>query len=483
MFQVALSRAGVGNVFSLPALRLGSRQWSGLAAGLVLSASVACPGQLLARDYRVANEGELNSALRAAGAGDRVLLREGEWKDLYLSIRKGGTVMQPLVVMAEVPGKTVFTGQSYVRISGDNIVFANVVFRDGYAPGSTLINVRGSKGGSPKRNRISGILVDNFSNPDKETKDFWVSLAGEGHRVDHCAFIGKTNAGPTMVIRVDLDEGKPNQHQIEYNYFGPRPNLGANGAETIRVGTSSVVDEVSATRIYRNVFERTDGEPEVVSLKSRDNIVEENTFYEVAGAVTLRHGGHNSVLRNVFVGNGKENTGGVRVTGADHIVAGNYFEGLSGSGYLSALTLMNGEANASSSGYRPVERLALSGNSFFNNNQIAFGAGANDVRTVSPTGVEISGNIFGGEGKLKLREYAPLSGVTFSGNIASRRVGFTNDGTERQDFELRRAANGLLYAYLGGERIEAGVPVDMKPVTWTEVGPDYFTIPSVASAE
>ncbi|MBB3991946.1 polysaccharide lyase 6 family protein [Croceicoccus naphthovorans] len=454
----------------------------GIRAALVGAAlggtALVSPQLALARDYNVRTESELSTALRAAKPGDRVFLREGEWKDLQFSIKQGGTAAKPVIVAAKVAGKTIITGESSVRIAGDNIVLANLVFRDGYSPSSTVINVRGSGDHLPKNNRITGNVVENFSKPDKTQKDYWVSLTGEGHRVDHNAFVGKTNAGPTMVVRLDLDKGKPNNHKIEYNYFGPRPDFGGNGAETIRVGTSTVVDDVSGTQIYRNVFERTNGEPEVISLKSRENVVAENTFYEVSGALTFRQGGKNVARRNVFVGNGREKTGGIRLTGSDHTVTENYFEGLNGTGYLSALTLMNGESDASSSGYRAVQRATITNNSFYDSLQFAFGAGANDSRTVTPTQVAMSGNLFGGQTAMKLREYAPLGGVAFTGNVASPKIRLGNGIAATETFEVRREKNGLLYAYRDGQRIETGVPFDMQPVTWREVGPAYYEKPT-----
>ena len=73
---------------------------------------------------------------------------------------------------------------------------------------------------------------------DKKKDSKWVSLYGSDNRVDHCYFAGKTNLGQTMVVWLDK-ESPENRHRIDHNHFGPRPPLGENGGESIRVGDSS----------------------------------------------------------------------------------------------------------------------------------------------------------------------------------------------------------------------------------------------------
>lgn len=446
----------------------------------VILASAAMSSQALARDIDVSSGSELSRALQTARPGDRILLREGEWTNLTFTVDRGGTPKEPITVAAKVPGQTFLTGQSAVRLAGSNIVLADLIFRDGYSPTSVVINVRANDDlYHPRNNRITGVVIENFSKPNINDKDNWISLTGYDHRVDHSAFIGKTNEGPTLVVRMDLDEGKPNRHRIEQNYFGYRPPFGDNGAETIRVGASTDVDQSAQTRIYRNLFERTNGEAEAVSLKARDIIVEENTFYEVLGALTFRHGGHNSAIRNVFFGNNLANTGGIRLTGPDHTVTGNYFEGVRGTGYLGVLAIMSGQANASSSEYRPVERASISGNSYFNSRRLTLAVGASSTLSVPPSDTQVTGNLFGGNRIVEVREYASTDGISFSGNLASTEAQLAPQYAETQPMISQRAANGLYYSYINGQRVSSGAPSDLNPVTREEVGPAYYTKPSL----
>ena len=143
--------------------------------------------------------------------------------------------------------------------------------------------------------------------------------------MDHCYLAGKTSESPTLQIEAD---GTPNRHRIDHNHFGPRSPLGRNGGETIRVGYSGQSMNVSATLVEQNLFERCDGELEIISNKSCENIYRGNTFLDCAGMLTLRHGNRCLVEGNFFFARNKKGSGGIRVIGEDHTVINNYIDGV-----------------------------------------------------------------------------------------------------------------------------------------------------------
>jgi poly(beta-D-mannuronate) lyase len=115
--------------------------------------------------------------------------------------------------------------------------------------------------------------------------------------MDHCYLAGKTNDSPTLQIEVG---SSPNRHLIDHNHFGPRPPLGRNGGETIRVGYSHQSMSNSCTTVEHNLFDRCDGELEIISNKSCENVYRFNTFLDCAGMFTLRHGNRCLVEGNFF---------------------------------------------------------------------------------------------------------------------------------------------------------------------------------------
>src|SRR3546814_10947255 len=76
----------------------------------------------------------------------------------------------------------------------------------------------------------------------------------------------------------------------------------------------------SHTIVERNIFDRTSGEVEIVSVKSGGNIVRENLVLASPGAFVLRHGNGNLVERNIFFGKGVPDPGGVRIINRDQTV-------------------------------------------------------------------------------------------------------------------------------------------------------------------
>ena len=87
-----------------------------------------------------------------------------------------------------------------------------------------------------------------------------------------------------------------------------------------------------ATQFVNNLLVDSDGERELISIKSGENRIAGNTIFESASMISLRHGKANVVENNVIIGNNKQDTGGIRIYDEDHVVRNNYLVGLRGSG-------------------------------------------------------------------------------------------------------------------------------------------------------
>lgn len=129
-------------------------------------------------------------------------------------------------------------------------------------------------------------------------------------------------------------EGHSGQHisqydVIEYNYFhdiGPRVT---NGLEAIRLGLSSTSLGSGYITVQYNLFDGFNGEDEVISVKSSDNIIRNNTIRRSYGGIVSRHGNRNSFYGNHLIGDGvTPGSSGFRIYGNDHKIYNNYMEGL-----------------------------------------------------------------------------------------------------------------------------------------------------------
>ena len=424
---------------------------AGRVVRLALALGPLTFGPLAAAERAVADADGLAAAAKAARPGDVIVMRDGVWRDADLVFEAHGTEGGPITLRAETPGKVVLAGRSRLRIAGEHLVVDGLWFKGdgpggGTASDADVIEFRRDSKRHARRCRLTNCAVTDFNPPDGRTETKWVSLYGADNRVDHCRFAGKANAGATLVVWV---AGGPNRHLVDRNDFGPRPRLGRNGGETIRVGTSDVQAIDSRTVVERNLFRECDGEIEIVSNKSCGNVYRSNTFLDCAGALTLRHGDRCVVEGNVFLGHGKKNTGGVRVVGEDHRVVNNYFAGLAGGEGRSALTLMNGLPDSPPSGYARVKRATVAFNTFVDCRSPLLIGYAGDEPTgpvLPPEGCLIADNVVvGTEGPFVRIETEPAD-LRWAGNLFhGARTGLPpTPGVAVIDPQLRPAADGLL---------------------------------------
>ncbi|HHA2379887.1 TPA: chondroitinase-B domain-containing protein [Stenotrophomonas maltophilia] len=360
------------------------------------------------------------------------------------------TGASPIVLRAQTSGKVVLSGRSDLRLAGSYLQVSNLVFRNGYAPGDAVVAFRESSKAVASNSRVTGLVIDDYTNPDASDQDYWVSLYGSNNRLDHSQLRGKTNAGPTVVVVRDASQGLDNQHRIDHNWFGPRPALGVNGGETIRVGTSDSSLSDSNSTVENNWFEGCDGETEIISNKSGGNTYRGNVFYRSAGALTLRHGNGNRVIDNVFLGDDKAGTGGVRIINADQTVSNNYFERLAGSSNRSALAVMDAQASPPLSGYAPVVNATINRNTFVDVAKISFGVGHDEAKgiVVAASSSRFTGNLIVNRNSSNPPTAASsLAGIDFSGNVQSPAASTVfPGGVEGRGVSLQQAASGLWVA-------------------------------------
>ncbi len=350
-------------------------------------------GALGAKTIRVDTIDALNGAVPKASPGDEVVLADGVYPDAELRIHGEGAAGSPILVRAETVGGVKITGESSLRLWGRFITVQGLSFVDGHSGTTDVVQFRRDSKDVATDCRLTRCSIIDFNPPDGHSGK-WVSLYGQRNRVDHCYIAGKTTEGTTLVVWLD---GKPNHHLIDYNHFGPRPDLGKNGGETIRIGTSQKSLTSSATTVEYNLFEECDGEIEIISSKSGDNIYRGNTFDNCAGMLTLRHGDRCTVVNNVFIGQGTRGGGGIRVIGADHTVTGNHMQDLIGTDdFRSALSIMNTQPNNALNGYARVENAAVVGNVVIDcTRPLTIGTGAGERnRTLPPKNLQLTDNLF-----------------------------------------------------------------------------------------
>ena len=266
-----------------------------------------------AAEVPVGSAADVEKALTSAKPGDVLVMNDGEWKDQVINVAAKGTKDQPITLRAKTPGKVKLLGDSRIVLAGDHCVVSGVFFGE-----STSTEPAVAFAGNDNRFTDSAIVAQ-----DRGGK--WIHFQkGQRNRLDHCYFEGHKPADVTL--QVEIDEQTPNEARIDHNHFGPRPPLGKNGGETIRIGYSWAQNRVAKTLVEHNLFDRCDGEVEIISSKATDATMRYNTFRDCEGTITLRHGGRCTVDGNFFFGRADGKSGGIRVIGAGHTIINNYFE-------------------------------------------------------------------------------------------------------------------------------------------------------------
>ncbi|MEP7238894.1 MAG: polysaccharide lyase 6 family protein [Ferruginibacter sp.] len=371
----------------------------------------------------VKNIEELKKANKEALPGDIIVLQNGEWNNVTMALNCIGTTERPITFKAETAGKVFITGNSKLQLGGSFIVIDGFYFTRGYAGSDAIINFRINSKQLANNCRVTNTVINDFNNPKRMDENYWVSLSGKNNRIDHCSFLNKKNMGVLMAVILDDERSRENFHSIDHNYFGVRLPLASNSGEIIRVGVSQHCEFNSNTQITDNFFEHCDGETEIISIKSCRNYVRNNLFKECQGSVVLRHGNYNTVENNIFLGNDKEGTGGVRVINKGQWVVNNLFYKCRGEWFRSPLSIMNGVPNSPAFRYVAVTDAVIANNSFFECTPIGIGIGSDTERSVPPKQVQFINNIFYNHSDdIIYNAYDDISGISFSGNLVSSAV-------------------------------------------------------------
>ncbi|BDX05446.1 polysaccharide lyase 6 family protein [Planctobacterium marinum] len=427
-----------------------------------------------AKEYFVADQQAYQTVLPKLVAGDTVVLKNGVWRDFEILFEGQGTAFAPIKMQAETKGKVILSGQSNLKLAGKYLQVSGLVFKQGYTPTSAVIAFRRDKDNLAFHSRVTEVVIDNYNNPDKQESDHWVALYGQYNRFDHNHLVGKRNKGVTVAVRLNSADSQNNYHQIDHNYFGYRPVFGSNGGETLRIGTSHFSLTDSHTLVENNYFEQTNGEVEIISVKSGKNILRGNVFYEARGTLTLRHGNGNLVEDNIFIGNGVDHTGGIRVINKDQIIRNNYLEGLTGYRFGSGFTIMNGVPDSPINRYHQVENARVEHNSFINVQHLQLAAGSDAERRAVPINSQLTDNlVFNEAGVQPFTVFDDVSGIQITQNVAnSAPVAAVAHGFEVRELAMQRLDNGLLYPL--SEQIQSGVGRDLKVLKKSDVGVGWY---------
>lgn len=260
---------------------------------------------------------QLGKEVESAPAGRIIVLPEGVYEaGKAVRLAGKGTAEEPIVIRAAAIGKAVF--RSPISLEGEYVTLAGIRFE-----GKANIEINGT-----------GIRVTRCEMDDvRQGRWIRVQTGSRQVEIDHCRFANKTNnrelpRGCQLLQIVVRNQGE--RHHVHRNHFVDIPEgKSSNGYETLQLITQgnpfNPPPGDCGTVIEYNLFERCNGEAEVISVKSNGNVLRGNTFRNCRGGLVLRHGHGNRVVQCFFVGDEEPRAGGIRMQGRDQVVVNNSF--------------------------------------------------------------------------------------------------------------------------------------------------------------
>lgn len=340
----------------------------------------------------VSTTAELDSALTSAAAGTCIVLDDGSYT---VGAVNGltGTEAKPIVVRAKNRGKAMITAGTLTISASAHLVFEGFEWT---SPGTVQV----------KTCDHCRITRNRFHVAETGDLDWIVVRAATNTRIDHNEIGPKAHPGNPVSVFGDNVTTSAKNTRIDHNYLHDiGPFTGGNpGGEAIRMGVGSLGNENAHTIVEHNLFERCDGDPETISAKTSENVIRYNTMRASAGFMSLRIGNRTRVCGNFILGTGKAATGGIRMTGEDHVVFDNYVQG------VTAVTLQLHDGTVD---HAQVKRALVVHNTFLGDGDgLELGAGA------PPTDCTLANNIFDNPAGNAIVVKATSPGLISIGNLA-----------------------------------------------------------------
>jgi hypothetical protein len=139
-------------------------------------------------------------------------------------------------------------------------------------------------------------------------------------------------------VALNIAGAKTKKVIVEYCIFENMDTDLKNGGEPLRLGNSEYSGCSFECTVRKCIFRNLKADPETISIKSANNIVEDCYHINNESMITVRHGGLATIRFNTFQGKG-----GVRLLGCENKVHDNLFENNQESGKLSPIQVQNGE--------------------------------------------------------------------------------------------------------------------------------------------
>lgn len=390
-----------------------------------------------ARTFSVAGDEQFRTTMAAAQPGDVIELTGDYKSELTIAGRhfSGAPVVVRAASGANIRSLSI-SDSSNVEVMG---------MKYGPSNESTLLKIANATGVKVLRNTFdhkditvnqSSIVITGAS------KDITIAC-NEFRDKNKDDNNGTKITGSYIKFQYDGGEAIAKNVHIYKNYFrnitpfvapGQTVPAGDSDREAIAMGIADSQSIVTNNIVEYNLFEDTDGENEIITVKTSKNTFRYNTFKNSMGSLSIRFGADSIVENNYFYGSGASashtdpnyQTGGIRTYGTRHILRNNFMKDLTGDTWRLPILVDSGDTSNSTGGdgHQTSTNLQVTGNTIVNSNGGVHIGSTNYGN--KPSGNSVTNNTVSASKGILFNDMA--TGGTWTGNKAYATGGATAVG-------------------------------------------------------
>jgi poly(beta-D-mannuronate) lyase len=405
-------------------------------------------------DIKVNSVASLQLAITNAKPGDRIIAANGNYISREsIIILKQGTADRPITIEAETIGGAEISGTNGFVISAPSSYIIIKGFRFTHKTGTCRIE--------PGANHclITRNVFECLPAGTPGAKPY-LNVSGDDNEISFNTFQNKKDEGQMVSVQGPGGDRMAKRTWIHHNYFYNFPPT-ANNCSAIQIGLSGRSMDSAFCIVEYNLFVKTEGENEgAICHKSCNNIIRYNTFGERSEECSIRHGNKSQVYGNFFI-----NTAGLRFSGDDHLIYGNYFLRCK-----KAIVCTNGDGEAKEGAkltchdradrVKVIYNTIIECESSFQMPDRNNGLGA--------TQITFSDNLIRGGASVSIRGSFP--GAVWEGNILWNTSGGDMPQSGYKTADIDEARFKAMILETRGRYPE--IPATNRPLTIEEVGPD-----------
>ena len=415
---------------------------------------------LSAETIKVNSVASLQQAIYNSKPDDIIIVQNGTYKTFEsILVRKRGTADNPITIEAETIGGAEINGTNGFLISSPSsyIIIKGFIFKQN--SGTTSIG-DGATHCIITRNVFECAPVNSGAKP-------YLNISGDDNEISYNTFQNKTDEGQMVSVQGPGGNKMAKRTWIHHNYFYNFPSK-LNNCSAIQLGLSGRSMDSAFCVVEYNLFVRTEGENEgAICHKSCNNVIRYNTFGERSEELSLRHGNKSRVYGNFFI-----NTTGLRFSGDNHLIYGNYFQGCT-----KAIVCTNGDGEVKDGSKltchdRP-DRVTVVNNIIIDCKSSFQMPGRNNG--LGATNITFANNIIqGGEGVTIQGSYTNpiwkdnIIWETTGGSMPADSYKITDPGLVKDMYGVFRQT--IKYSAFGSGKFES-IPATNRPLTTEDVGP------------